>query len=46
MKHHHIIPRVAIAFVKGGPDRKAVIASLEKALLAIKGENGTLIYND
>lgn len=42
-----MLPKVqaAIAFVKGGPDRKAVIASLEKAPLAIKGESGTLIYN-
>lgn len=37
--------RACIAFVKGHPDRKAVIASLEKAPLAIKGESGTIIYN-
>lgn len=35
----------AIRFVQGDPDRKAVIASLEKAPLAIKGESGTIIYN-
>jgi len=42
-----MLPKVlaAINFVKGGPDRKAVIASLEKAPLAIKGESGTVIYN-
>lgn len=41
-----MLPKVqaAIAFVKGDPDRKAVIASLEKAPLAIKGESGTIIY--
>lgn len=37
--------RACIAFVKGHPKRKAIIASLEKAPLAIKGESGTLIYN-
>lgn len=43
-----MLPKVqaAISFVKGGKDRKAVIASLEKAPLAIKGESGTIIYND
>ena len=43
-----MLPKIqaALSFVKGHPDRKAVIASLEKAPLAIKGESGTLIYND
>ena len=42
-----MLPKIqaCIDFVKGDPDRKAVIASLEKAPLAIKGESGTLIYN-
>ena len=42
-----MLPKVqaAIAFVKGDPERKAVIASLEKAPLAIKGESGTIIYH-
>ncbi len=41
-----MLPKVqaAIAFVRGGENRKAVIASLEKAPLAIKGESGTIIY--
>lgn len=37
--------RAAINFVKSGKDRKAVIASLEKAALAIEGKSGTLIHN-
>lgn len=43
-----MLPKVqaAISFVKGEKGRKAVIASLEKAPLAIKGESGTIIYND
>ncbi|BES64105.1 carbamate kinase [Gottschalkiaceae bacterium SANA] len=42
-----MLPKVqaAIRFVQGGENRKAVIASLEKAPLAIKGESGTLIYS-
>lgn len=42
-----MLPKVqaAVNFVKGHPDRKAIIASLEKAPLAIKGESGTLIFN-
>ncbi len=42
-----MLPKVqaAINFVKGDPGRKAVIAALEKAPLAIKGESGTVIYN-
>ena len=42
-----MLPKVqaAILFVQGGENRKAVIASLEKAPLAIKGESGTLIYS-
>lgn len=42
-----MLPKVqaAINFVKGHKDRKAIIASLEKAPLAIKGESGTLIFN-
>jgi carbamate kinase len=41
-----MLPKVqaAISFVESGEDRKAVIASLEKAPLAIKGESGTIIY--
>jgi carbamate kinase len=41
-----MLPKVqaAMAFVNGGEGRKAVIASLEKAPLAIKGESGTVIY--
>lgn len=41
-----MLPKVqaAINFVKGDPERKAVIGSLEKAPLAIKGESGTIIY--
>lgn len=41
-----MLPKVqaAIGFVEGGEGRKAVIASLEKAPLAIKGESGTIIY--
>jgi len=42
-----MLPKVeaAVKFVKGEPHRKALIASLEKAPLAIKGQSGTLIYN-
>ena len=42
-----MLPKVqaAINFVKGDPDRRAVISSLEKAPFAIKGESGTIIYN-
>jgi carbamate kinase len=42
-----MLPKVqaAIRFVQGGENRKAVIASLEKAPLAIKGESGTIIYS-
>lgn len=42
-----MLPKVeaAISFVKGGKDRRALIASLDKAPLAIKGQSGTLIYN-
>lgn len=42
-----MLPKVqaAIRFVQGGENRKAVIASLEKAPLAIKGESGTVIYS-
>ncbi len=41
-----MLPKVqaAVNYVKGDPERKAVIASLEKAPLAIKGESGTMIY--
>ena len=43
-----MLPKIqaCIDFVKGDPARKAVIASLEKAPYAIKGESGTLIYSD
>lgn len=42
-----MLPKIeaAVKFVKGHKNRKAVIASLEKAPLAIKGESGTIIYN-
>mgnify|MGYP002713100675 CR=1 FL=1 len=41
-----MLPKVqaAIDFVKGGDNRHAVIASLEKAPLAIEGLSGTKIY--
>lgn len=40
-----MLPKVeaAIAFATSGPDRRAVICSLEKAPLAIRGESGTVI---
>jgi carbamate kinase len=40
-----MLPKVeaAISFVFGKPGRRAVIASLEKAPLAMKGESGTVI---
>jgi carbamate kinase len=40
-----MLPKVqaAINFVNSGDDRKAIIASLEKAPLAIRGESGTTI---
>lgn len=40
-----MLPKVeaAIGFVKSGVDRRAVIASLEKAPLAMKGQSGTVI---
>ena len=40
-----MLPKVkaAIAFAKEKKGRRAVIASLEKAPLAIRGESGTLI---
>lgn len=42
-----MLPKVqaALNFVRSGKDRQAVIASLEKSLLAIKGESGTIIHN-
>lgn len=42
-----MLPKVqaAVEFVKGDPERTAVIGSLEKAPLAIKGESGTIIYH-
>lgn len=42
-----MLPKVeaAIQFVKGNKNRKAIIASLENASLAISGESGTIIYN-
>ncbi len=42
-----MLPKVqaAVNFVKGNQERKAVIGSLEKAPLAIKGESGTIIYH-
>ncbi len=40
-----MLPKVqaAVRFVRSGENRKAVIASLEKAPLAIRGESGTMI---
>lgn len=40
-----MLPKVeaAMAFVSRDPENKAVIASLDKALLALNGESGTLI---
>lgn len=40
-----MLPKVeaAISFVQGHPDRKAIIAALEKAAEAIRGESGTTI---
>ncbi|MGG5329315.1 carbamate kinase [Enterococcus sp. AZ163] len=42
-----MLPKIqaAIEFVETAPRRKAIIASLEKAPLAVKGESGTLIYH-
>ncbi|MCT4688530.1 carbamate kinase [Vallitalea sp.] len=42
-----MLPKVqaAIDFVKSGEGRRAVIASLEKAPLVIKGESGTIIHS-
>ncbi|MGG5317667.1 carbamate kinase [Enterococcus sp. AZ072] len=42
-----MLPKIqaAIEFVETAPGRKAIIASLEKAPLAVKGESGTLIYH-
>ena len=41
-----MLPKVqaAISFAQSGPGRRAVIASLEKAPLAMKGESGTMIH--
>ncbi|CAH2714704.1 Carbamate kinase 1 [Neobacillus rhizosphaerae] len=43
-----MLPKVqaAIQFAQSGKGKKAVIASLEKASLAIKGETGTLITDE
>lgn len=40
-----MLPKIdaCIEFVKGNPNKKAIIGSLEKASLAIKGESGTVI---
>ena len=40
-----MLPKVqaAMAFVKSGDNHQAIIASLEKAALALKGESGTKI---
>lgn len=42
-----MLPKVqaAIRFVKSGKDRRAVIASLEKAPLAMRGLSGTMIHS-
>lgn len=42
-----MLPKVqaAIRYVQSGKNRKAVIAALEQAPLAIRGESGTLITN-
>lgn len=47
-KKGSMLPKVqaAINFVKSGKGRKAVIASLENAPLAMQGKSGTLIYMD
>lgn len=41
-----MLPKIeaALSFVKGKEGRRAIIASLEKASLAIKGESGTIIH--
>lgn len=41
-----MLPKVqaAMSFVKSGPHRKAIIASLEKAPLAMQGKSGTVIH--
>ena len=41
-----MLPKVqaAMSFVKSGKGRKAIIASLEKAPDAIRGESGTVIH--
>jgi carbamate kinase len=41
-----MLPKIeaAVRFVEGGHNRKAVIASLEKAHLAMSGKVGTLVY--
>lgn len=36
----------AVQFVENNPNGQAIIASLEEASLAIKGQSGTIIYND
>ncbi len=43
-----MLPKVeaAIAFARSAPGRQAVIASLEKAPLAIDGRSGTVIYHE
>ena len=34
----------AVRFVKGGKGRKAIITDLDKAIDAVKGKTGTVIY--
>ncbi len=43
-----MLPKIqaAISFVKAGEGRRAVIASLDKAPLAVNGESGTIIYKE
>ncbi len=36
----------AVSFIENNPKGTAIIASLEQAVLAVKGESGTTIYND
>lgn len=43
-----MLPKIeaCIDFVKGSPNKKAIIGSLEKAALAINGESGTVIQDN
>ena len=41
-----MLPKVsaAVRFVRGGRDRQAIITDLNKAIDAVEGKTGTLIY--